>query len=271
MERGGLNSSQKVETQIRNTAQRLFRIAWDRDGDQLADGGVAATSEHPFWTFENGWTRADTLRPGMHLRTRDGTKAAILQSLEQQGQTSTYNLDVDGPDTFLVATQSGDGVLVHNLDGDVYPWRNPHREVGMSPVINFFTGNPEIDPVSGLQKIGRNPAHHFHYDAWLQANYTNFDIVDRRVVYPCIELTYEQHYFAHKASEEWLMLNYGKRSGNMGNRWQNVKVSEMDDLSRVMIAAANAHGANLTELKLNTLKNLCCASLKTFHKKFCDP
>ena len=269
MENGGSISTQPVETQVRNEASRVFRITWDRDGDQVADGWVAATPEHPFWTEENGWTRADTLRRGMRLRTSAGTQAVVLDAMQQLGEIVTYNLDVSGPDTFLIGSHRETAILVHNLEGDVYPWHAPHRGVGQSAVLNFFTGQPAIHPSTGLPVIGNNPQHHFHYDAWLRANYTNLEIVDRRVNYPVIELTYEQHYHAHQAGEDWLLGKYGVRSSNMGELWKKVELSDMNQLADAMANAAIAKGAVIDSIKRNTLKNLCQASLHSFNKRGC--
>ena len=269
--KNGFIASHEVESQVRNTAMILFRISWDADRDGEADGCVTATSEHPFWTEELGWTRRDAVHAGMTLRTGQGSEAVVVHVAKQRGEMITYNLDVSGPNTFLVGSRKDSLVLVHNREGDVYPWRNPHREVGQSPAVKF-NGEPWIDNVTGTPKIWNNPLHHFHFDAWLQANYTNLSLTDKRVVFPGIELTWEQHYHAHKAGDDWLLQKFGRKSPNMGALWKSsVKVHHMEELAEVMVNAARLKGAVIDEVKIGTLKNLSQAALKTFIKIACDP
>jgi intein/homing endonuclease len=38
---------------------------------------IETTPEHPFYTLEAGWSPADELKSGMHIRQADGTTGTV--------------------------------------------------------------------------------------------------------------------------------------------------------------------------------------------------
>ncbi len=252
----------RVLGQIRNSTQSLYRISWDVNGDAAPDASVRATSEHPFWTMESGWRVASALTPGMTLRDKEGKSLTVCSIVKTPGATVTFNIDVEGPNTFFVAA-NGSTVLLHNLEGDVYLFNEPFRGKGQSQVFTS-KGVPIFNP-DGSPLIQFNPQHHFHFDAWLKRNFTTY--TSRISPFPCIELTYEQHVAAHAAGEVWLKQRFGKGSSNMNAKWLDVSVEQMNELAEHMMAAARAKGAVINDIKVGTLKNWCNATLAD-HAKY---
>lgn len=81
------------------------------------DGGAAplvATTSHPFWsTSEERWTDAGDLKPGMTIRTADGTAAKVVASRKFTERQRTYDLTVSDIHTYYVLAGQTP-VLVHN-------------------------------------------------------------------------------------------------------------------------------------------------------------
>lgn len=88
---------------------------------------LTATSEHPFWSpSQNSWTEAAHLRPGMTLRTVDGSAVMVKGNRSFSEDARTYNLTVDSLHTYYVLAGETP-VLVHNsgeclrfIDGDIW-------------------------------------------------------------------------------------------------------------------------------------------------------
>jgi hypothetical protein len=74
---------------------------------------IYASTEHPFWVEDIGWTNANALTSGMRLHQLKGEQL-IVQSVElTPGLQPTYNLEVADFHTYFVGAS---GVLVHNTD-----------------------------------------------------------------------------------------------------------------------------------------------------------
>ncbi|MFJ5798597.1 polymorphic toxin-type HINT domain-containing protein [Streptomyces decoyicus] len=75
---------------------------------------LTATNEHPFWSpSKNAWTEAAHLRPGMTLRTVDGSAVTVKGNRPFSQNARTYNLTVDNLHTYYVLAGETP-VLVHN-------------------------------------------------------------------------------------------------------------------------------------------------------------
>jgi hypothetical protein len=70
---------------------------------------VTATGSHPFYLADVGWTRADDLRAGDRVESRDGT--VTVAEVVPDADRPVYNLRVGGGRTFFVGR---DGLLVHD-------------------------------------------------------------------------------------------------------------------------------------------------------------
>jgi Pretoxin HINT domain len=69
------------------------------------------TPNHPFYTEQRGWQRADTLQIGEKIRKADGNYGSVEVVEVVQKQQVMYNLTVDTAHTFFVGKQH---LLVHN-------------------------------------------------------------------------------------------------------------------------------------------------------------
>lgn len=230
----GAVTHQTIKSQVRNTASRLFRVRWDNDGNGVADGEVTGTPEHPFWTLEQGWTPAGEIRVGMNLKTSFGNHAVVLEASKQLGETITYNLDVDGPDTFFVASQPGESVLVHNNNRDTYPY-NQYVADGITKGSSYIAKWDKVNQVwyeDTSREMVANQQHHFFGDAWLRDNWApeyraKFD------PFPCIELTNIDHARLEQAMRQWYADNLGFRYANGNPRypqrgeWKSVSIANM--------------------------------------------
>ncbi len=117
---------------------------------------------------------AGDLKQGMHLLGRTGTAPVVTTVMAEAGKTMTFNLDVDGPDTFFVVT--GDvAALVHNTAGQTMLYGTNKIQRGRSAVYNTINYQQVFDG-AGAAVISKNPQHHFYFDAWLKANYTGYSV-----------------------------------------------------------------------------------------------
>ncbi len=96
---------QTVSSQVFNTAPGIIDISWDEDKNGTIDGTVSATPEHPFYLPEVGWQPARKLERGMRVSTMSGQHAEIVAVRAVSTTIATYNLDVDGPNTFFSLRQ----------------------------------------------------------------------------------------------------------------------------------------------------------------------
>ena len=99
---------------------RLIVTEGDKNFNELSiqtDDGLeklTATFEHPFWVLsEKRWVEAGQLRPGMTLRTDDGSIVDIRGNRAFDKQARTYNFTVDDLHTYYVLAGETP-VLVHN-------------------------------------------------------------------------------------------------------------------------------------------------------------
>ncbi|WP_416973955.1 polymorphic toxin-type HINT domain-containing protein, partial [Streptomyces sp. 4F14] len=106
---------------------RLIRTEGDKNFNDLSiatpDGieHLTATHEHPFWSpSEHDWVPADDLKPGMTLRTDDGSTVIVTGNRAFTKQARTYNLTVDNLHTYYVLAGETP-VLVHNSSCSTAP------------------------------------------------------------------------------------------------------------------------------------------------------
>ena len=100
---------QKVNRVFVNKAKNLIHIADDTCV-------VKCTPNHPVWVEEKGWTRADAVIQGDHLRRLRGEvpredTSEVLATTSHEIDCTVYNLDIGTDHTYWA-----DGVLVHNCD-----------------------------------------------------------------------------------------------------------------------------------------------------------
>ncbi|MCF6526612.1 hypothetical protein HOY81_26645 [Streptomyces sp. JJ36] len=75
---------------------------------------LTTTAHHPFWSeSEQRWLDAGDLKPGMILRTDDGTPATVHTTRTYTAHHDTYNLTLHGLHTYYVLAGQTP-VLVHN-------------------------------------------------------------------------------------------------------------------------------------------------------------
>ncbi len=108
----GVTSQRKVTALIVTEHDKRFNelaIATPRGTETLT-----ATNEHPFWSpSEKAWIEAESLRPGMTLRTVDGSAVSIERNHPFAKTARTYNLTVEALHTYYVLAGTTP-VLVHN-------------------------------------------------------------------------------------------------------------------------------------------------------------
>ncbi|MGW7439594.1 polymorphic toxin-type HINT domain-containing protein [Streptomyces sp. NPDC054849] len=86
---------------------------------QTADGikTITTTAHHPFWSeSDQVWKDAGDLKPGVSLRTDEGTSASVATIRVYQAVNETYNLTVADLHTYYVLAGQTP-VLVHNAGG----------------------------------------------------------------------------------------------------------------------------------------------------------
>lgn len=75
---------------------------------------LTATREHPFWSpSAHDWIQAGNLKPGMTLRTSDGSEVRVTANRAYTDHVRTYNLTVESLHTYYVLAGTVP-VLVHN-------------------------------------------------------------------------------------------------------------------------------------------------------------
>lgn len=111
----GETRSRKVTRLIRTEGDKYFNelsIA-TRDGIEK----LTATHEHPFWSpSEHDWIKTGALKPGMTLRTDDGSTVIVTGNRPFTKHARTYNFTVDELHTYYVLA-GATPVLVHNSNG----------------------------------------------------------------------------------------------------------------------------------------------------------
>lgn len=246
---------------------------------------LTCTVEHPFFVVNRGWVMATDLRSGDQFIAPDGRTFKATSVTERSGQFATYNLDVEGPDTFFVTPNSSTPpILTHNLQGEegMYGYLPASGQVGTSPMVRL-DGTPIIDPATGLQRWTKNPMHHFHFDAAVKAMCSDVSDLPMawseewlfengmppRTAFPGIELTYEQHIHGHHWGENWLRANGYPNSRRMtAPQWQELySKGLMNDLAEEIIKGANSRGANITTDKISRLKNASMGRMTDFLRR----
>jgi RHS repeat-associated protein len=103
---------------------RLIRTEGDKYFNELSiatqDGieNLTATHEHPFWSpSEDDWVPARELKPGMTLRTDEGSTVVVTGNRPFTKQARTYNLTVSDLHTYYVLAGQTP-ILVHNAGCD---------------------------------------------------------------------------------------------------------------------------------------------------------
>ncbi|PIB08088.1 hypothetical protein B1C81_16915 [Streptomyces sp. HG99] len=79
-----------------------------------ATDSLTTTTTHPFWSDSEGaWVEADALKPGMTIRTADGSPATVHTTREFTQHQRTYDLTINETHTYYVLAGQTP-VLVHN-------------------------------------------------------------------------------------------------------------------------------------------------------------
>ena len=139
-----------VEVQVMNRAQSWVSLGWDTDEDGVEDANVRATTEHPFYTTDRGWLKAEAITSNTLLQDPEGRPVHVTRTESTSHESSSYNLDVGGPNTFFVSTDQKHWVLAHNAEFDVVPYRPLYGEM-----------------IDGEKLI----RHHGIMSRWLEANH----------------------------------------------------------------------------------------------------
>jgi hypothetical protein len=149
----GETSTQTVTALIRPEPKLIWRLE-ARDGDGETEI-FHVTDDHPWFVEGEGWVETQHLRAGQRIETADDRGLTILDIARTDRVERTYNLEVDGPHTFLVGE---DGAVVHNA---CFNWaRNILRHI--------FTNKPgHVNPATLasqqryarlFESVGSNPA-----------------------------------------------------------------------------------------------------------------
>ncbi|MCX5417315.1 polymorphic toxin-type HINT domain-containing protein [Streptomyces sp. NBC_00059] len=100
---------------------------------------LVSTTTHPFWVVsESKWVDAGELRPGMTLRTADGSTVTLQATRSFEERQRTHDLTVEGIHTYYVLADTT-SLLVHNCNTNTV-YRNLR---------------PDEDPSQGL--VAKNP------------------------------------------------------------------------------------------------------------------
>jgi hypothetical protein len=76
---------------------------------------IKTTSEHPFYVYNKGWTRAGDLKPGDRLSSHDGQWVAVEEVFDTGEYATVYNLRVADWHTYFVGDEAwGFSLWAHN-------------------------------------------------------------------------------------------------------------------------------------------------------------
>lgn len=75
---------------------------------------ISATSDHPFWVKDRGWTPAKVLKTGDRVLSHQGIWLQLVSSRLKRTVQDVYNLEVEGYHTYFVGKL---GAWVHNSCG----------------------------------------------------------------------------------------------------------------------------------------------------------
>jgi len=82
----------------------------------LINGWLKVTRAHRFLNANGEWVRAENLRPGMAVRSPNGS-IAIRSNAFVQTAVEVFNFDVDSGESFIVSSETGERMVVHNGGG----------------------------------------------------------------------------------------------------------------------------------------------------------
>jgi hypothetical protein len=101
----------KLVEEVFSNFTRVIRV-------QVGGRGIRTTTEHPFYSRQQGWVPAGSLRPGDLCRSRDGQWVAVEKVEELGEETEVYNLRIADFHTYFVGRFDwGFSVWAHNVDG----------------------------------------------------------------------------------------------------------------------------------------------------------
>lgn len=147
--------------------------------DGEVTGHLSPTGEHPFWTLQRGWIKAESLTVGDILITERGEHVYITAIRQRSELSTTYNLVVEGDEeSYFVEASPGQFILVDAVDklasdGQrylalapstwVYAERGMVRASELQPgervlSLNHQTGAHEYQPINHIG-LGVMPAH----------------------------------------------------------------------------------------------------------------
>ncbi|RYD50114.1 MAG: hypothetical protein EOP85_00240, partial [Verrucomicrobiaceae bacterium] len=195
---------------LHSRTKRLIHIAFDANGNGTEEGELKATGQHPFWVAGRGWVNAENLISGDVLQDREQQPISIVRVWQEEIECDTFNLNVEGIDTFFVV-ENGTSVLVHNSEFDIVPYRP--------------TSTPNFN-------------HHGVMNAWLEANMRGVTDVSGAPAYtgrgetkfPTIELSPDAHARATRFESDW-RVDYRRANGVSRIDWTKVSAREINTLA----------------------------------------
>ncbi|MDH6462647.1 RHS repeat-associated protein [Micromonospora sp. A200] len=115
VETGDTRDRQVTDTRNNKGDKKLVTLTIDLDGQNGdATGKVTSTGGHHYWLPDVGrWVTADTLKPGMWLRTSSGVWVQISLVDHERRHERVFNLTVDADHNYYVLA-GGQTILVHN-------------------------------------------------------------------------------------------------------------------------------------------------------------
>ena len=98
----------RVVRVFHNAPQPTWKLTLD-DGQT-----IQCTKEHPFHVVGHGWTPAEMLKIGDHLRRPDGSTITLSTKEYIESEASVFNFEVENAHTYFVGNSHKNAVLVHN-------------------------------------------------------------------------------------------------------------------------------------------------------------
>ena len=130
----------------------------DVDGDGKSDERLSATPLHPIWVEDEGWMDAEEIAVGDWLRSEDGEGFEVVDVwVEKVESTRTYDLDVEGIDTFFVLGDFVDDDI-DNTDDDV---ENQDEDEDNDEIIAVLVHNTEPCEINWSPKSKKTFGHIF--------------------------------------------------------------------------------------------------------------
>lgn len=120
---------------------------------------IAATTEHPFWTSQHGWTGAKDLQVGDSLWMPIQGQLLAIDSVRsfETAPTKVFNFEVEGVHNYLVGSL---GIAVHNTcpgtGGGGGPSKLPDFNQARNRAVNWLTDRGFKAEQPTLAKFGEN-------------------------------------------------------------------------------------------------------------------